>query len=543
MSLAIVFSRASCGIECPQVTIEVHMSVGLPSFAIVGLPETAVKESRDRVRSAILNSNFEFPSRRITVNLAPADLPKKEGGRFDLPIALGILIASEQINNDKTISEYDFAGELALDGSLRRFNGVLPFAIATQKSGRKLIIPYENADEASLYNKSEVFPAFCLRDVFEHFNNVKSLLRYCLDSCVKEQQTQINYPDLADVYGQQSAKRALIISASGQHSLLMIGPPGTGKTMLASRLPGILPPMSEEEALEVSAVHSICGKMFDMKCWRQRPFRAPHHTASSVALVGGSNPPHPGEISLSHNGVLFLDELPEFSRHVLEALREPLESGYVVISRAGNQAKFPAKFQLVVAMNPCPCGNAGNSRTPCRCSQDQIQRYQSRISGPLLDRIDLHIAVPMLPQKILLQTEKTDVIHSVDIQKQVIKSRMKQIQRANKTNSQLNNTEIQKYCRLGTREVDFLTKAMEKFNLSARAYQRVLRVARTIADLEAVNKQDNSHTIDLHAIDKTNDNTHADIDVDININDTVTIDPVTVDHLAEALSYRNGLKI
>lgn len=508
MSLAIIFSRASRGIEAPLVTIEVHISPGLPSLAIVGLPETAVKESKDRVRSALLNSNFKFPHRRITVNLAPADLPKKEGGRFDLPIALGILVASEQIKvTSNDLSAYEFAGELALDGSLRHFNGALPFAIATYKDKqRHLIVPQANANEAALYQKGTVFPAQHLLDACAHLTGTQALNQHLIDVHNDNHLPNMqHYLDLADVYGQIHAKRALTVAAAGQHSMLMVGPPGTGKTMLASRLPGILPPMNEEEAIEVAAINSICGKGFNLKKWQQRPFRSPHHTASSVALVGGGNPPHPGEISLAHNGVLFLDELPEFSRHVLEALREPLESGYVIISRAAHQAKFPACFQLVTAMNPCPCGNAGNPKATCRCTQEQIQRYQSRISGPLLDRIDIHLTVPLLPQELLIKN--TPVNNNADtsakIQQKVIIARHRQIERANKTNAQLLNTEIKKFCSLKTKEQLFLTTAIEKLNLSARTYQRLLRLARTIADLEesaTIEEEHLSEAISYHRI-------------------------------------------
>lgn len=503
MPLAVIFSRASCGIEAPLVTIEVHISYGLPSLAIVGLPEAAVKESKDRVRSALINSNFEFPTRRITVNLAPADLPKKEGGRFDLPIALGILAASEQIPPAAT-TDYEFAGELALDGSLRDFNGALPFALATSQIGRKLIIPYSNADEAALPQKSVAIPARHLLDVCAHLTGQHSLPQHSMQlsstSCANQT------PDMLDIYGQQHAKRALAIAAAGQHSMIMVGPPGTGKTMLASRLIGILPPLNDAEALESAAINSICGKKFDANLWQLRPFRAPHHTASSIALVGGSSPPRPGEISLAHNGVLFLDELPEFSRHVLEALREPMESGFVTISRAAHQAKFPARFQLIAAMNPCPCGNLGSNKKACRCTQDQIQRYQARISGPLLDRIDLHIAVPDLPRGILTaritnkisRTNKNNDTHantehhadnraescdsSLQIQAKVIAARNLQLQRAGKANALLNNEEINKFCELQEDERFTLEQAIEKLNLSARAYHRVLKVARTIAD-------------------------------------------------------------
>lgn len=479
MALAIVYSRASSGIHAPPVIVEAHISNGLPSFSIVGLAETAVKESRDRVRSALLNTHFEFPGGRITVNLAPADLPK-DGGRFDLPIALGILAATGQIPLNK-LMEFEFAGELALSGELRRIHGVLPFALATRVSQRQLVLPLDNAIEASLPGNLTIFPAQHLLDVCAHLLGEKLLVAY--QAPISLASTDQHPLDLADVAGQQHAKRALEIAASGEHSLLLIGPPGTGKTMLASRLPGILPPMTEEEALTSAAVLSIAGKPFDAAVWRNRPFRAPHHTASSVALVGGGSPPKPGEISLAQHGVLFLDELPEFNRSVLEALREPLESGYITISRACYQSQFPAKFQFIAAMNPCPCGYLGNANGRCQCTSDQVQRYQNRISGPLLDRMDLHIEVPPPARGVLSAGAPGTAESSAAVRARVEKARAIQQARQHKSNAALMGKEVNQFCTIAPADLALLDQAMERFGLSARAYHRILKVARTIADL------------------------------------------------------------
>lgn len=488
MTLAIIHSRASFGIEAPKVTIEVHISFGIPALSIVGLPEAAVKESKDRVRSALINSGFEFPSRRITINLAPADLPKKDGGRFDLPIALGILAASKQIPLEN-IFPYECAGELALDGKLRPFNGALPFALAAKKEKRVLILPKENAFEAALSREVKILAAQHLLDICAHLTGDKIIEPYAINLPVAEPEFAT---DISDVYGQEHAKRALEIAAAGGHSLFMIGPPGTGKTMLASRLITILPEMTDDEALEVAAINSICGRKIDVKFWRRRSFCAPHHTASSVALVGGSNPPRPGEISLAHHGVLFLDELPEFGRKVLETLREPLESGYVMISRAAHQAKFPAKFQLITAMNPCPCGYFGDSSANCRCTNEQIQRYQTRISGPFLDRIDIWVEVPALSKNILMY-EKSKQTTSAEVRARVIRARARAFKRAKKINAEFGNKEMEEFCKISIKDQNFLKSVIEKLKISARAYHRIIKIARTIADLDDEDLIQNHH--------------------------------------------------
>ena len=497
MNLAIVYSRTNDGIDAPLVTVEVHLGNGLPGFSIVGLPEMAVKESKDRVRAAIINSRFEFPAKRITVNLAPADIPK-DGGRFDLPIALGILAASGQIS-EKALSHYEFIGELALGGELRAVKGVLPTAYAARQAGRDLFIPSENANEAALIKGLGVYAASHLLQICAHLGETEKLLPHCLDAQTKKAEYSI---DLSEVKGQFQAKRALEIAAAGGHNLIMVGPPGTGKTMLASRLTTILPPMTEAEALEAATIASISDQGFDSSNWGLRTVRDPHHTASGVALVGGGSKVRPGEISLAHHGVLFLDELVEFDRKVLDVLREPLETGKITISRAARQASYPAQFQLIAAMNPCPAGC--DSQASCHCSLEQQRRYRAKLSAPFLDRIDLQIEVLRIPREDL--QKKSDAESSADVRARVVAARNRQLQRQKKANRFLNNKEIEQYCALNKQDENFLAQVMEKFQLSARAYHRILKVARTIADLEGCEQIQTAHlseTISYRAMDRT----------------------------------------
>jgi len=478
MSLAVVYSRALTGVSAPLVTVETHLTNGLPALSIVGLPEAAVRESKDRVRSALINAGFEFPTRRITINLAPADLPK-EGGRFDLPIAIGILVASGQLSQD-SVERHELIGELALTGEIRSVRGSLVAALHTCKTGRILILPASCAEEAALANTETLVAASHLLEVVGHLNGTALLPKLKAHEISR---LHNDYDDLTDVRGQHQAKRALEIAAAGGHSLLFVGPPGSGKTMLATRLPGILPDMDKDAALETASIRSISEQHFDVSLWRRRPFRAPHHTASGVALVGGGSTPRPGEISLAHNGVLFLDELPEFDRRVLEVLRGPLESGRITISRAARQADFPARFQLIAAMNPCPCGHLGDPSGRCHCTADQVQRYRARISGPLLDRIDLHVDVPALNHGVLLNPRLPACESSASVKERVLAARSTQYHRQQKTNQGLSQKELEAHCALDNESRAILDQAMSRLGLSARAYHRILKVARTIADL------------------------------------------------------------
>jgi magnesium chelatase family protein len=487
--------------DAPLVRVEIDLAPGLPRFTIVGLAEAAVKESRDRVRAAIVNSQLLMPEGRVTVNLSPADLPK-EGGRYDLPIALGILLASGQLPAE-SLQECEFYGELSLSGQVQGVHGALLAALAATRAKHSIVIPRENAAEAALVSGCRMALVTTLLDVTGHATGTTPL-EFIFGSAPPL--TRAQECDLREVRGQESAKRALEIAASGAHSLLFIGPPGTGKSMLAQRLPGLLPPLTEDEALEVAAVRNAAGVPINVSHWRVRPFRAPHHTASAVALVGGGSKPRPGEITLAHHGVLFLDELPEYERRVLEVLREPLETGVITISRAASQAEFPASFQFIGAMNPCPCGYLGDAvSAKCHCTFEQVQRYRTRLSGPLIDRLDLHVEVVRVPVE-AMRAEDSEVESSAEVARRVVHARELQLTRQGCVNARLRNRDIECFCRPTTKARHLLDRASTKLGYSARAYHRVLKVARTIADLAGAAQIDTaqiSEALSLRKLDRS----------------------------------------